>query len=50
MKLGKKFIKKQKKQKGTIKYLFQDNNDLVLINCKINNYIEKIKENFVLKE
>ena len=41
MKLGKKFIKKQKNKKWTIKNLFKDNNALVLINCKISNYIEK---------
>ena len=43
MKLGKKFIKKQKNKKWTIKNLFKDNNALVLINCKISNYIEKKK-------
>ena len=43
MKLGKKFIKKQKNKKRTIKNLFKDNNALVLINCKISNYIEKKK-------
>lgn len=42
-----KIYKEANKQKETIKNFFiEDNNDPVIINYKINNYIEKIKENF----
>ena len=44
-----KIYKEAKKQKDIIKNFFiEDSNDPVIVNYKINNYIEKIKENYFL--